>query len=250
MRTIYLLFLIAWMGLISCENEKNTFSDRPSIYLGGDAEQSATTDSVIFSFKTGSDAVTQYNINLKVHLAGTAVNRERTFDLEVVGTASNAPTAAYSLGSFTLPANAYVATVPITVHRTVSGIDLTKETAYITLRVKENNEFVIGADEFSEYKISWCDYLLKPYWWGGSMNYYCGPFSQARYKFILDYYGDVDLVEEGIVDSSGNATDYAVFYAFVAELIELLNEYNATHATPYMNDDGVTPLRFGSSLTY
>jgi hypothetical protein len=245
------MFFIAGMGIASCENEKNTFSDRSSIRIGGDSEQSATADSVIFSFQTQGEEITRYDVNLKVYIAGTSAGTDRSFVLEIVDTASNAPVSAYALGAFTIPANAYEATIPVTVNRTVSGIDLTQNTAYLTFQVKENENFAVGAEEYARYKIVWCDYLIKPAWWKqGVMDSYVGPFSQARYKFILDYYGDLDLFEMGIANDGAYPADYDKLFALSTDLINLLNGYNATHATPYMNDDGVTPLKFGTGLTY
>ena len=46
----------------------------------------------------------------------------------------------------------------------------------------------------------WCDYLIQPAWWQVGFTNVAGPFTQARYKFILDYYGDVDLFELGMID--------------------------------------------------
>lgn len=35
----YVILGAILMALFACENEKNTFSDNPSIYIGGDKEQ-------------------------------------------------------------------------------------------------------------------------------------------------------------------------------------------------------------------
>ena len=48
--------------------------------------------------------------------------------------------------------------------------------------------------------------------------------------------------------NSGRSDDDNQLYAFIAELIDLLNEYNATHDEPYMNDNG-DPLEIGTGLT-
>ena len=104
-------------------------------------------------------------------------------------------------------------------------------------------------DKNAVYKFVWCDYLIQPAWWQSGFTNVAGPFTQARYKFILDYYGDVDLFELGMIDpNSGRSDDDNKLYAFIAELIDLLNEYNATHDEPYMNDNG-DPLEIGTGLT-
>ena len=246
-----LIFITCLLVLIACENEKNTFMDQPSIYIKGDPDQQATADSVLFSFKKSDKTVETYDLNVVIYTTGVVSENPRTFDLEVVSSGTNVTSDDYSIGKMELLAGAYYATVPITVNRTVGGLDLTQEIATLTLRVKANENFEVGAEEYMQFKLCWCDYLIQPAWWTlYGFTFDAGPFTQARYQFILDYYGDVDLFEMGIVDPiTGYAADYNKQYAFIAELIELLNEYNATHEEPYLNDNG-EPLEFGSGLTY
>ena len=228
----YVILGAILMALFACENEKNTFSDNPSIYIGGDKEQNATADSVIFSFKKYDDAVQSYDLNLMVYVTGVVSDRARTFALEVME----------------IQAGAYYATLPVTVKRKVEGIDLAEQVASLTVRVKANENFEEGPEEYAVYKFVWCDYLIQPAWWQVGFTNVAGPFTQARYKFILDYYGDVDLFELGMIDpNTGYSDDGNKLYAFIAELIDLLNEYNATHDEPYMNDNG-DPLEIGSGL--
>lgn len=233
----------------ACENDKNTFSDTPSIYIGGDSEQEAKADSVLFSFKK-SDAATQaYDLNIEVYATGVVSDRARTFALEVVDSLTNVSSEDYTIGKLEIPANAYYATVPVTVKRQIAGLDLSKENARLTLRVKANENFEAGALEKAEFKLVWCDYLIQPAWWN-LFSYYGGPFSQARYQFILDYYGDVNLYEMGVAaEGASYADDYNILFAFIAELMESLNEYNETHDEPYLNDNG-EPLQFGQGLSY
>ena len=244
----YVILGAILMALFACENEKNTFSDNPSIYIGGDKEQNATADSVIFSFKKYDDAVQSYDLNLMVYVTGVVSDRARTFALEVLEDGTNVSSNDYTLGDMEIPAGAYYATLPVTVKRKVEGIDLAEQVASLTVRVKANENFEEGPEEYAVYKFVWCDYLIQPAWWQVGFTNVAGPFTQARYKFILDYYGDVDLFELGMIDpNTGYSDDGNKLYAFIAELIDLLNEYNATHDEPYMNDNG-DPLGIGSGL--
>ena len=245
----YVILGAILMTLFACENEKNTFSDNPSIYIGGDKEQNATADSVIFSFKKYDDAVQSYDLNLMVYVTGVVSDRARTFVLEVLEDGTNVSSNDYTLGDMVIPAGAYYATLPVTVKRKVEGMDLSEQVASLTVRVKANENFEEGPEENAVYKFVWCDYLIQPAWWQSGFTNVAGPFTQARYKFILDYYGDVDLFELGMIDpNSGRSDDDNKLYAFIAELIDLLNEYNATHDEPYMNDNG-DPLEIGTGLT-
>lgn len=234
----------------ACENDKSVFSDTPSCYLGGDSEQGATADSVLFSFKKIDVATQTYDLNVMVYTTGVTTHQARTFALEVVSEESNVSPGDYTIGEMEIPADSYYAKLPVTVKRQVAGLDLSKEKARLTLRVKANENFEAGAEEKEQFKLLWCDYLIEPAWWN-LFSYYGGPFSQARYQFILDYYGDVNLYEMGVAEEgAAYPSDYNILFAFVAELIELLNEYNEQHpGKPYLNDNG-QPLVFGQGLSY
>ena len=241
----YVILGAILMTLFACENEKNTFSDNPSIYIGGDKEQNATADSVIFSFKKYDDAVQSYDLNLMVYVTGVVSDRARTFVLEVLEDGTNVSSNDYTLGDMEIPAGAYYATLPVTVKRKVEGMDLSEQVASLTVRVKANENFEEGPEENAVYKFVWCDYLIQPAWWQSGFTNVAGPFTQARYKFILDYSGDVDLFGLGMIDpNSGLSEDDNKLFVFIA----ILNEYNATHDEPYMNDNG-DPLEIGTGLT-
>ena len=212
----YVILGAILMTLFACENEKNTFSDNPSIYIGGDKEQNATADSVIFSFKKYDDAVQSYDLNLMVYVTGVVSDRARTFVLEVLEDGTNVSSNDYTLGDMEIPAGAYYATLPVTVKRKVEGMDLSEQVASLTVRVKANENFEEGPEENAVYKFVWCDYLIQPAWWQSGFTNVAGPFTQARYKFILDYYGDVDLFELGMIDpNSGRSDDDKSYYSVV-----------------------------------
>ncbi len=244
----YIALWAAIMGVLSftaCDNDSYLYKDTAKIWLSGDEEQNATEDSVFYSFKIYSSDVTEANLNVVVNLTGEAVDKDRAFKLEVVDEETNVPAEAYQLGSFVLPANAYKATVPVKVQRKVSALDLTKETAKLTLKVVATDDLGVGVGDYSTYKLVWCDYLIKPSSWN-AISYYIGPFSQARYKFIIDFTGYTDFSE-----FSG---DYNRIIWFQGYLKSLLRQYNEDPANegreegwPYLNDNGEA-LKFGDGL--
>ena len=198
-----------------------------------------------FRFNFFDETLTNYDVNLVVNIAGEASSSARTFELEVVQEKTNVSSTDYTIGEFEIPANAYEAKIPVNVKRNVSGLDLSEENARLTFRVKESDNFGVGAEEYSEYTIAWCDYLIEPTTWS-IIRYYIGPFTQARFKFIIDYTG---YTEFSAFSPDGNI-DYNKIYNFQGQLIGLLNEYNEAHpGAPYLNDNG-QPLEFGSGLTY
>ncbi|MDR0766239.1 MAG: DUF4843 domain-containing protein [Odoribacteraceae bacterium] len=242
---VYIIALLA--GIVAaCENEYNTYSDIPRVYLSGDPAQQATADSTYFSFRLLDFSIQEYDLNLVVHLAGEASAAERAFTLEIVDSLTNVPATAYSVGALVFPANAHVAVVPVTVKRAVEGLDLSRENARVTFRVTANEHFGEGVAEDRTYTLAWCDYLTLPPTWS-VINFYIGPFSQARFKFIIDH--------TGYTDFEGFRNNYSMIMWLQGRLVKLLDDYNADPANsgrpegwPYKNDNG-EPLQFGQGLT-
>ncbi len=244
----YIALLAAFVGLVSltaCENDPYLYKDTAKVWLSGDEDQNATADSVFYSFKIYGSDVTETTLNVVVNLTGEASDKDRTFKLEVVGEDSNVPADAYQLGNFVLPANAYKVKVPVKVKRNVSSLDLTKQTAQLTLKVVATDDLGVSVGDGSTYKLVWCDYLIQPKSWS-VIQYYIGPFSQARYKFIIDF--------TGYTDFSDFAGDYNRQIWFQGYLKGLLRQYNEDPANagreegwPYKNDNG-DALEFGSGL--
>jgi hypothetical protein len=241
----YLGMIIVLFFSAGCENDDYLYKDVPRIYLSGDAAQGATADSLFFSFRLYDFETSQYDLHVVANIMGGASSEERGFTLEVVDSLTNVPASAYSVGNTAMPAGAFQQVVKVTVNRTVAGMDLAQENARLTFRVVPNDHFQAGEMAMSTYSLVWCDYLIRPESWT-AINYYIGPFSQARYKFILDYTGYSDFTE-----FTGN---YNKILWLQGILLKHLEEYNADPANadrpegwPYANDNG-EPLRFGSGL--
>ena len=241
-----LLLPLSALLMMSCENEEYLYkATTDSIWLSGDPDQEAKEDSVLYSFKIYNSDVKEHVMNLIVNLTGEAADHDRPFKLEVVNEETNVAPGDYEIGSTVLPAGKYKVTVPIKVKRTASGFDLSKKAAKLTLRVADSDNIGIGRVERSKYSILWCDYLIRPASWS-AIEYYIGPFSQARFKFIIDFTGYTDFTEF--------ENDYNRIIGFQGLLLKLLNQYNSDPANagreegwPYLNDNG-EPLQIGDGL--
>ena len=246
-KLLHILIPILLLFLVSCENEPSYFNEADSLYLSGDPQQRAGADSVLYSFRLYDFNVTEYTLNLIVNVSGYAADRDRPFVLELVESQTNVKPSDYTIGDFVMPKDAYTAIIPVGIRRTVPGLDLTKEAAKLTFRVVPNEHFQIGAEEQKQYTLMWSDYLIRPESWS-NLNYYVGPFTQARFKFIIDFVGLTDFTEY-----NGN---YNLQFWLQATCLNLLNAYNADPANagrpegwPYLNDNGL-PLEFGENLQY
>ena len=231
---------LALLVAASCENDPKYFDDAPSLWLSGDG---------LYSFMFYDYSVVSHELSLVAHVAGHATSSDRTFKLEVVDEFTNVSPSDYTVGDLIVPKGELRGVIPVTVKRAVSGIDITDATtggAQLTFRVVENENFKVGAEELKIFTLRWCDYLVQPDSWG-NISWYIGPFSQARYKFIIDFTGLTSFEE-----FDGNLN--MVFW-LQATCVKLLNEYNAdpanegrTEGWPYLNDNG-EPLQIGEGLS-
>ncbi len=234
------------VSITSCENEEYLYKGTTdTVWLSGDIMQEATKDSVLYSFKVYDSSVTEATLNLIVNLTGKASQQDRSFKLEIVEDETNITPNDYEIGTTVLPAGAYSVTIPIKVKRNASSLDIKKTAAKLTLRVIEGGELGVSITERNKYSFVWCDYLIKPSSWSNIQSY-VGPFSQARYKFIIDY--------TGLVNFDEFENDMNRVLGLQSLLLRLLEKYNNDPANanreegwPYKNDNG-EPLQFGSGL--
>lgn len=240
-KIFYLIMALMAMGITSCENDPYLYSDPDKIYLSGDKEQGATDDSTFFSFKLYNDDVTEYTLNVKANLLGKVTGVDRKVNIIVVDSLTTAPASSYEVGEGILKAGQTVATIPVKVKRVIDSFNMSKQYVKLTLRVVANENFEEGINKRLNFSLVWCDYLLEPATWG-IISYYIGKFSQARFKFIIDYTGYTSFEDF--------ENDYSRQLSFQAQLKKLLEEYNSNPANadnpagwPYEDDDG-TPLSF------
>ncbi len=203
--------------------------------------QSYTVDSLESSFKRLPARQQTDTLYVTAYLTGLPSAEDRPFQLEAVVDSSNVPADAYKIGAAVLPANAFSAMVPVVVQRNAGELDLAKVKARLVVRLVPNAFFLTGVPGTEEFKLLWSDFLPEPPEWG-RLVLYLGPFSQARYKFILDFYGEIDFQR-----FVGNIN---LDLGLQSTLRKILRDYNAdptnagrTEGWPYLDDNG-SPLTF------
>jgi hypothetical protein len=233
--------LIALLGLLAgCENKEYFYNDVARVWMG---EQITNwpyyTSSRLHSFKMIDAAQQDDTLYIPVHLTGYSTAVDRTVAVEVVAEDSNVPATAYAIGEAIIPAGTFHGQIPVVIQRAVPGLDLTRDSARLELRLVANEHFEPGGIPGpSTYTLLWCDFLTQPetWMWTGL------PFSQARYKFVIDVTGETEFsIYQGALSRRN---------ALLIRLQEALAEYNADPANagrpegwPYLDDDG-TPLVF------
>lgn len=242
----FCLVVATLTAIESCDNDDYLYrAPSDTIWLSGDGSQEATDDSVFYSFKAYGYDVTEKTLNVVVNLTGEAKSYDRTFNLVADDSMTNVSPEDYSIGSFVLPAGQFKAVVPVKVKRNVTDVDLSRQRARLTLKVVPTDDLGVGVANHQKYSIVWCDYLIKPATWS-VIEFYIGPFSQARYKFIIDFTGYTEFSEF--------ERNYNKIFWFQGILNQYLDKYNNDPSNkdnpagwPYLNDNG-EPLQFGQGL--
>ena len=257
-KLLFHIFIFALAGGVfgSCENKEYLYRDISArLYLSSeswvDGPQTLSADSLRFSFRLLDDDQQEATVWFVAHLTGQAADRDREFALEVVADSTNVSQGEYSIGATVLPAGAFEVRVPVIIKRDVAGLDLTdvagNVTARLMVRVAPNENFLAGPPDyygalspmnFQYFTVTWCDYLTRPVSYNRTIEQAIGPFSQARYKFYIDFTGETEFYDYNDI---GRAN------ALAAALRQALQEYNALadseNRPHYLDDDG-TELTF------
>lgn len=243
------------MGLLlsACQKDGYLYRDVSSrIWLGTGLTRDASTglytavDSSESSFGFYPVSREKDTLYIYANVTGETKSVPRTFEMEVIPAQTNVATSDYVIGPLVIPANSFTGKIPVIVNKNVPGLNLKKQKARLSLLFKPNEHFLNAGGGLDTFRIVWSNFLTKPAAWSNIESYngqiFVGPFSQAKYKFILDYFGKVNF------DSFYQ--NYQLLTGLQAALRKLLRDYNLDPANqgrpegwPYLNDNG-TPLTF------
>jgi hypothetical protein len=258
-KTLFRIFLctLAGAAFASCENGEYLYRDTSSrIWLSSEPHSqgnvTSIADSLRFSFMLLDSDATESTVYFVAHLTGQAADVDREFKLEVVADSSNVSAGDYSIGATVMPAGKFEALVPVTVKRRVAGLDLTDAagnvTARLVLRVVANENFLTGTDDgFGTatamnslcFNVIWCDFLTKPFSYSSFITSAIGPFSQARYKFFIDFTGKTEFTEYDL-----NSTTRSALQAALRQALAEYNNLADTEGRPHYKDDDGSDLTF------
>lgn len=244
-RLIYINILLIAACLTACKNDAYLYRDVSSrIWLGWkDTIGSSiyTKDSVVSSFMLLPATAEKDTLYITANVTGITAAADRPFSLEVVQEKTNVSVADYQLGTTLIPANAFSARIPVIVNRNVTGLDLSKQRAELVLHFVPNDNFLYAEPGLDTFRVVWYNFLPRPDSWTAVQSV-LGNFSQAKYKFILDFYGDIDFERY-----RGNTN---LQLGLQSALRKALRDYNANPANegrpegwPYLDDNGA-PLTF------
>jgi hypothetical protein len=246
MRKLIILFTVLAGGLLpGCDKQEYLYQDISSrIWLGqkiAEGNITYTRDSVVTSFMLKPAAAQFDTLYVVANVTGKTAATDRPFTLEVVKDSTNVAPGDYTVGATIMPANSFIAQIPVIVKKNVPGLNLKKERAKLVFRFVPNEHFLQGEPTRIMFRIVWYDFLAQPASWF-ILQPMVGNFSQAKYRFIIDVLG--------VTEFTKYQNNFNIQLAVQATLRSALKAYNENPANagrpegwPYLDDNG-TPLTF------
>jgi len=219
------LVLGLWM-LSSCENEGFYFQGDAMIRMEGPYNWTVGTDSLLFSFVSTHESVTEINMEVTLHIMGLPFPQSRTARVGVVAANTTAESSQYVVPTqVAIPANALSATFPVTLKR---SIDLQNTTMRLQIEVLDSDDFKVGAREYTHLLLKWNDILSMPTNWAFFEEFF-GTFSVVKYRFMLG---------NGVPELS-ETMSWAQLMHYKVMLQGALDEYNAANpGNPLTDENG------------
>ena len=261
MKTIYNLpFAALLFGCLAIGCKKNskdaTYKDVNRLILSADSKEGAVRDSILFSFAAYPSTLVEQTISVLAYTMGAVSDKSREFRVSVDPSSTALATEYVLPTTFTMPAGAVIARIPIKVKRTSR---LANDKAKLVLRIEPNENFQPGSkvsyyitqsssgnQEYPSRGPSfiyvWTDQLVKPLKnWpsvGPSFQSTAGIYSVNKHRFLLNAQ---DLFKD--LDSPEALANRYVIAAFGAKALLQYNLANPNN--PILNDSGV-PIRICS----
>lgn len=192
LKNIYLLFaILPVIGMFSAcsEDTIDTYhAPEDSVYFDINDDNKLT-----FSFTDTILDITEVTLYLPVKLSGERVSYERTFNLEVVDTATTAKSGEHYLAfekSYTLAADSGTFLLPVTLLN--KDELLLESTLTIGLRLQASDRLGVEFPDLTFAKISFSSRLEQPDWWIYWMGE-LGTYSRSKHFLFLISSGTKDL---------------------------------------------------------
>lgn len=151
-------------------------------------------DSLTYSFALDDISVTSYTFKIPVSIVGLPAGEDRGYEIEVDQTHSSASESDWqstTISNLTIAKGAMHDTILLTVNRTPVLKTMWRS---LTLNIKANSHFELGASDLLSAKVAFTDILQPPSWWSipGWLNAF-GEFSREKYvKWQEIYYLGAD----------------------------------------------------------
>ena len=188
MKKILNIFLILLGGILimgACTQKNELmFNESPSVYFyQSPGSQDPPRDSINYTFLGKADTVTKYVVPVWVRITGVAVNRDRTFNVQIATGTTATQGTNFDIATGVIPAGKYDTRLNVTLKRTA---DLKTKQYSIFLKMVASTDFKTGYDAKLAYKIGFTEMAIKPANWPQS---YYGDYSAAKLTFMYQILG-------------------------------------------------------------
>lgn len=202
----------------SCENDGFYYQDEARIRMEGPEEWTLETDSLLFSFVTSPETVTEQTMNVTLYVMGLTTDYDRTANVEVVTDQTTASSDLYEVpAKVTIPAGENQGSCPVVLKRSAL---LQNTTVRLYIRVAASEDFAVGNIEQSHLLLKWNDILSEPTNWNELKEFF-GTYSDAKYRFMLSY--------AGVSEFDTEAMTWAELNNYKITLTNAYNEYRTTN---------------------
>ena len=180
----YIFLLLSISVFAACSEDRELYFNQPaSIFVD------ELTDSLEYTFATSPEEVLTDTVEINFRIVGKASDSDRIISLQPAPGASAKSGYHYLIGESVIKAGEFSAVVPIYVFRRPG---LKDSTVTVLLELKANDAFQLGYTDMLSFKLSVTDILKKPTNWDTVWMAYFGPYSEVKFKFLLDVTGKTD----------------------------------------------------------
>lgn len=185
---ILIIVLVSVFGSCSTDTLDTYNADRYIFFTNKNAEDSVSTS---FFFYPGK---TELEVPVEISFAGKPITIDTDYELMIDPTMTTASSSDYTFETKRVwKANRNRDTVKIVLHKT-SALD--NQVLRLVLKVKENDNFMVGPMTNSLYRIMFTSQAVRPEWWTDRVEReYLGAYSPAKYQELIIATGESDLSE-------------------------------------------------------
>jgi hypothetical protein len=198
-RIIYAL--VIGLAITGCSKENRLmYKEDPRVYF-------YTSASVDYTFAVRPPSYTVDTLYMPIRIMGSAVNKDRTFNLKVEDSSTAKLGYHFSFAPLVIPANTYQISLPVYLYRK-PGLKDSIVVAYIS--IAESDDFKLGyIDGLTtngtasgpgrlRYRFSITDQLTKPANWETVWINYFGVFSKVKFQFLIQTTGRTSWTSTGL----------------------------------------------------
>ncbi|MCK7558214.1 DUF4843 domain-containing protein [Chitinophaga sedimenti] len=182
--------LLGSVLLTACgKDDRLMYKEDPRIYF---TKFITNPDSIIYSFATGSNTITQDTAWLTFRVIGSAADRDRVIAVHALDSSTAKAGYHYEIKNLFMPKGEFEVRVPVILYRRPG---LKDSTLHVVFEIDTSADFLPGYSDVPNpaankldrwhYKLTVTDMLLKPSNWDNSLAVSFGTYSETKFRFMI-----------------------------------------------------------------